>query len=261
MTDIKLSRRMQAVADMVAAGCCVDVEDSVSSCGCTVADIGCDHAFVSIYLKSKGIAGKVIAMDVRKGPLDIARSNIASYGLSEYIDVRLSDGFAALAPGEADIAVIAGMGGLLMVDILKRGSVHTECGIELVLQPQSEPDKLRLYLDEIGYDIVDEVFLQEDGKYYTVIRAVKRCRGNNNNSADDKTAVLDDVKKEAQLLYGPVLLKKKDTLLRKYIEGQLEKNHELRDRLGASPTPKSASRIEELKKEEEIMLCALRKQR
>jgi tRNA (adenine22-N1)-methyltransferase len=259
MTDIKLSRRMQAVADMVAAGCCVDVGDSVSSCGCTVADIGCDHAFVSIYLKSKGIAGKVIAMDVRKGPLDIARSNIASYGLSEYIDVRLSDGFAALAPGEADIAVIAGMGGLLMVDILKRGSVHTECGIELVLQPQSEPDKLRLYLDEIGYDIVDEVFLMEDGKYYTVIRAVKLCR--DSDAACDEAVSLNDVEIKAQLIYGPVLLKKKDRLLRKYIEGQLEKNHELRDRLGASPTPKSASRIEELKKEEEIMLWALREQR
>jgi tRNA (adenine22-N1)-methyltransferase len=237
MTDIKLSKRMKAVADMVAAG--------GTRC---VADIGCDHAFVSIYLKSKGIAEKVIAMDVRKGPLDIAKENISAYGLSDYIDVRLSNGFDALEPGEADTAVIAGMGGPLMVDILKRGREHTDAGIRLVLQPQSEPDKLRQYLCDIGYLIDDEGFLQEDGKYYTVIQAVK---------AD---AIPDDVgyaKSQAELLYGPVLLRKKDSLLGQYIEESLRKNRELRDKLEASPTPKGIARIEELKREEKIMLCAL----
>jgi tRNA (adenine22-N1)-methyltransferase len=239
MTDIKLSKRMQAVADMVTA------------CGDNVADIGCDHAFVSIYLKSKGKAEKVIAMDVRKGPLDIARANIAAYGLGDYIDVRLSDGFDALKKGEADTAIIAGMGGLLMVDILKRGSMHTDSGIRLVLQPQSEPDKLRQYLYDIGYDITDECFLQEDGKYYTVIRAEKSTQHNPLSEARDTA------EEKAKLIYGPVLLKRKDELLQRYIKRQLEKNHELRDMLVKKPTPKSELRIEELKEEEKIMICAL----
>jgi tRNA (adenine22-N1)-methyltransferase len=282
MTDIKLSRRMQAVADMVAAGyvendgdgmtddmavdkpaCAAYAANTRYAAGKNVADIGCDHAFVSIYLKLNNIAQNVIAMDVRKGPLDIARANIASYGLADYIDVRLSDGFAALKPGEADTAVIAGMGGILMADILKRGRMHTDNGIKLVLQPQSEPDKLRQYLYDIGYDIEDESFLQEDGKYYTVMRAVKKmysgtCGQCKKDTPGDGSSNAGDVWTKAQLLYGPVLLKKKDKLLKQYIEKQLKKNNEIKCKLALSPTPRSAERTEELREEERIMLCALK---
>jgi tRNA (adenine22-N1)-methyltransferase len=246
MAGIRLSARMQAVADMV---------EKPQNC---VADIGCDHAFVSIYLKLNNIAKKIIAMDVRKGPLEIARANIAEYELSDCIDTRLSDGFSELAPGEADVAVIAGMGGLLMVDILKRGKAHTDAGIELVLQPQSEPDKLRMYLYEIGYKIIDEVFLKDDGKYYTVIRAKLGMSGQETEKQEKKLAPAGSTLRKAELLYGPVLLRKKDALLRSYISRQLEKNKELKERLLASPTPKSLSRVKELSKEEKIMLCALR---
>jgi tRNA (adenine22-N1)-methyltransferase len=261
---------MQAVADMVTAVCekyAGTEHDNMlvdgAICGsCTVADIGCDHAFVSIYLRLNSIAERVIALDVRKGPLDIARANIASYGLAGYIDVRLSDGFEALKPKEADAAVIAGMGGLLMVDILRRGRIHTDNGIDLILQPQSETDKLRQYLYDIGYDIEDECFLQDEGKYYTVIRAAKRQNTGTFYEKASETAdngeCVSDIKRKAQLLYGPVLLKKKDSILRGYIEERLVKNRELRDRLLTSSTPRSMSRIEELKVEEEIMLCALR---
>ena len=105
--DIKLSKRMQAVADMV------DGEN--------VADIGCDHAFVSIYLAGKPFVKKVIAMDVKTGPVDIAKANVAAYNLENKIEIRMSDGFGNLEVGEADVAVIAGMGGYLMIDILKNG--------------------------------------------------------------------------------------------------------------------------------------------
>jgi tRNA A22 N-methylase len=72
------------------------------------------------------------------------------------------------------------------------------------------------------------------------------------------TACADNVLRKAELLYGPVLLRKKDALLRSYISRQLEKNKELKERLLASPTPKSLSRVKELLEEEKIMLCALR---
>ena len=77
--EIVLSRRMQMVADMV-------------SKGNVLADIGCDHGFVSIYLLENGICPKVIAMDVNEGPLLRAKEHIEERGLSSYIDVRLSDG-------------------------------------------------------------------------------------------------------------------------------------------------------------------------
>ena len=93
--SIKLSKRMKCIVDMVTPGR-------------VVADIGCDHGYISIYLVEKGIAKKVYAMDVAEGPLGIARSNIESRALSDKIETRLSNGFEALEAGESDCAVIAG---------------------------------------------------------------------------------------------------------------------------------------------------------
>lgn len=233
MTDIKLSKRMQAVADMVA----------LSGSNLKVADIGCDHAYVSIYLKKNGIAENVIAMDVRQGPIDIARNNVHEYGLTDYIDVRKSDGFESLVPGEAQVAVIAGMGGLLMVDIIKRGSEHLKRNIELILQPQSDIDKVREYIYDIGYVITDEEMLIDEGKYYTVIRAVRGL------TVDGPNAV--------ELLYGPVLLRNHSEVLKTYLLHEREKLEEIKGKLEAYETEKSSLRKKELEREFEMIQEAL----
>ena len=93
--NIELSLRMQTVADMVQPGG-------------RVCDIGCDHAFVSIYLVANGIADHVIASDVRTGPCAIARENIARWGMDDRIDLRLGDGLDTVKPGETDSIIIAG---------------------------------------------------------------------------------------------------------------------------------------------------------
>ena len=100
---------MQANADMV-------------STGGVVADIGCDHGYLSIYLLESGKKDRAIAMDVRPGPLSSAEENIRLAGLSDSIELRLSDGLEKLSIGEADTVVIAGMGGPLM----ERGFMHQE---------------------------------------------------------------------------------------------------------------------------------------
>lgn len=230
MTDIKLSRRMQTVADMVEASC--------------VADIGCDHAFVSIYLIKSGKADKVIAMDVKKGPIKIAMDNVQLFGLEEYIDVRLSNGFEALGANEADCAVIAGMGGQLMVDIMRAGKLHTDNGIKLVLQPQSELYKVREYLLGIGYEITCEDMLIEEGKYYTVIQAEPACG----------TICAD---KLPELMYGKHLLLTQNATLKKYLLYSRTKNIELIDRLEHIHTEKSDVRISELQRENAIIDTAL----
>ena len=93
----RLSKRLQAVCGMI--------------CGSgTLADIGCDHAYVPIELIRCGQFGRAIAADVRSGPLEIAASHILGQGLEQQIEVRLSDGLASFSPGEADTVVIAGMG-------------------------------------------------------------------------------------------------------------------------------------------------------
>lgn len=222
MTDIKLSKRMKTFADMV------DEE--------RVADIGCDHAFVSMYLASLGKAKKVIAMDVKKGPLNIAKDNIKAYGMDKLIEVRMSDGFQNLLQEEVDCAIIAGMGGGLMVDILSRGRNHMEAGIHLVLQPQSEPWKVRQYLFDMGYVIIKEDFLLEEGKYYVVFKAIP--------SKENVPCY-----NQYELTYGRLLLCDKHPVLLQYIEQRRNKNIELFNKLQHIHTDKSFLRQDGLKKE------------
>lgn len=162
MKELSLSKRMEAVVNMV------------SPQSFAIADIGCDHAYVSIALRQRDMVHKVIAMDVRKGPLAIAKNNVMQYGLEDTITLRLSDGLEQLQPDEVDAIIIAGMGGLLMLRILEEGRLvwkETKKQPAFILQPQSDIDQVRHYLYKNDYSIDRECMLIDEGKYYTVISA------------------------------------------------------------------------------------------
>lgn len=230
--DIKLSKRMQAVADMV-------VEKRV-------VDIGCDHAFVSIYLANKPFVDNVVAMDVKTGPVDIASANVRAYNLSDKINVRMSDGFENLEVGEAEVAVIAGMGGYLMIDILEGGKEHLENGINLVLQPQSDIMAVREYLVHSGYKIIAEEMLIDEGKYYTVMKAVPA----RNSEVSYNSEEMD---------YGPYLLANRHPVLNQYLEFSKGKNEDLVKKLEQAGSEKSIERIKQLEDEIEYIDNILQK--
>lgn len=106
-----------------------------------------------------------------------SQENITRYGLEDYIEIRLSDGLAKLEPGEGDTLVIAGMGGPLMERILKDGAKVREGFQELILQPQSDLPHFRHFLSEIGWEIVREEMIKEDGKFYPMMKAVRNNSG------------------------------------------------------------------------------------
>ncbi len=230
--DIKLSKRMQAVANMVKEK--------------KVVDIGCDHAFVSIYLAGKSSIDGVIAMDVKTGPVDIARANVEMHNLSDKIQVRMSDGFENLREGEADVAIIAGMGGYLMIDILEGGRNHLGNGISLILQPQSDIKAVREYLVACGYEIEQEDMLVEEGKYYSIIRAVPASHQSVNYLSEE-------------YMYGPKLLEAGHPVLKEYLIFSRDKNIQLEDRLLKTDSLKSQDRIAELKLEIEDIDRVLQK--
>ena len=128
-----LSDRLKGLASMV-------------SVGNRVCDVGCDHAYVPIYLVNKGISPYVLAMDVKKGPIESAKEHIREYGLEAYIETRLSDGLTEYKIGEADSLICAGMGGRLMMSILDRDKTKTASFKEMILQPQSEIEQFRYFL-------------------------------------------------------------------------------------------------------------------
>ncbi|MDR1801330.1 MAG: class I SAM-dependent methyltransferase [Lachnospiraceae bacterium] len=190
-----LSNRLLAIAGMVTKG-----ESLV------LADIGTDHAGLPIHLCRINAINAAIALDFNEGPLKIARKNILEAGLSDRIDVRKSDGFSALKSDEAQIAVIAGIGGALTIRILKDGEEVLEKIEVLILEPQSEIEKVREYLWREGYIITDEDMIFEQGKYYPIIKAI---HGN------------DEAYDEVELRYGRRLLKEKNKTLKDLIYKEL----------------------------------------
>ncbi len=151
-----LSERLQAIADFVPNGACV-------------ADIGCDHALLSIYLAKSGKAKRVLACDIKEGPLSVARANVEKVGLLGQIELRLCNGLDAVAQGEVDTVVIAGMGGEMMVDILSRAPWLQRAGVHLILQPMSRAEILRDYLYRNGFSIATERVVTEHGHSYSLM--------------------------------------------------------------------------------------------
>ena len=178
--------------------------------GYTLCDVGTDHGYVPIALVQGNIIPKAIAVDINKGPLERANEHIRANGLTEQITTRLSNGLEAIHDGEVDSIVIAGMGGELVIHILTAGETVCRSAKELILQPQSEVSKVREYVRNTGYKIVDEDMILEDGKYDPMFRCVPCADNSAWDNMDETTVTVCD-------LYGPVLIKNGNPVLRKFL--------------------------------------------
>ena len=139
--------------------------------GDRVADIGCDHGYLSIHLLTQGIARSCIASDVAKGPLQSAKDNARKFGVSENITFHLSDGVQSI-PRDFDTLVCAGMGGDTMIHILESAPWLRDEKYRLILQCQSKRPELRKWLYDNGFAIRRET-LAKDGKFcYPVTEVV-----------------------------------------------------------------------------------------
>jgi tRNA (adenine22-N1)-methyltransferase len=152
---IPLSPRLQACCNFVVPGD-------------RVADIGCDHGYLGIYLLKNNIASKVIASDINEGPLQCAVRNSEKYGVRDKIDFYLSDGVAKI-PRDFDTLVCAGMGADTMVSILSAAPWLKDEKYRLILQCQSKTPMLRQYLSESGWRITEEAVLRDGRFLYTVM--------------------------------------------------------------------------------------------
>ncbi|MFQ9515185.1 MAG: tRNA (adenine(22)-N(1))-methyltransferase [Eubacterium sp.] len=198
-----LSKRLDAVAKMVTKGN-------------IVADIGTDHGYVPIYLVKSKISPFAYAMDINDGPVKSALRNVNSEGLSKQIQVIQSDGMEKLRPDMADTVIIAGMGGELIVDILKKSTVNDTVK-EFVLSPHKRADLVRKFINENGWHIIEERMLVDAGKYYTIMKAVK----------GEETEPYC----EAEYRYGRYLLNEKNPVLKEYLEKEYKKFKNIKDRM------------------------------
>lgn len=238
---IRLSERMEHIVELAKP------EESGNVFAC-LAEIGCDHAYITMEIVRRGYAKAGIAMDVKKGPLKRAAANIETEfkdsPISGKVDIRLSDGLLKLKEGEADLLVIAGMGGGLICRILEEGKQVSDLVPVWILQPQTECYELRKYLLGRNHLIVKEDMVLEDGKFYPMFRVVHK----ENRAYYGKISEITK-KEEIKLKYGPLLLKEKHPCLLKYLLWKENVNRELFRLLQHENSPKAAERRRELESE------------
>lgn len=233
---MQLSKRLQAVADLVTPGH-------------RVADVGCDHAYTSIYLVENKISPYVIAMDINQGPIDRAKENIKKYGYEKEIATRKSDGLEKLKVEEVDTVLIAGMGGGLTVQILTQHRERMAGLKELVLSPQSEIYLVRELMQEIGFTITNENMIKEEGKYYVMMKA------------EAGTSVIDN--QPYQLLnkehahFGRLLLESKHPILREFLEKELERCSKILESLQKETSESINIRKNEIRESVKLIKAAL----
>ncbi|KRQ86636.1 tRNA (adenine(22)-N(1))-methyltransferase [Caloramator mitchellensis] len=190
----------------------------IPNCKC-IADIGTDHGYIPIYAVLNGISERAIATDINKGPIDAAIKNFKKYRVIDKIEARIGDGLKPLKIGEADVSVIAGMGGNLIGNILNENIELARSFKCILLQPMQYPEVLRKYLVENNFSIIDEDIVKDENKYYHILKV-------SNNR-------MQPFEKEVYYYTGKILIEKKHPLIEEYISDKINVLEEI---LSSIPT-------------------------
>ena len=155
---LRLQPRLQMLADMIPQGA-------------RLADVGTDHGYLPVWLLQEGRIRRAIASDINAEPLAHARRTAEAYGTAEAMDFRLCAGLDGIVPGEADVVVIAGMGGETICAILEAAPWLRD-GAELLLQPMTKTEELRAWLSASGYRLLEERLVEDKDFLYPILRTV-----------------------------------------------------------------------------------------
>ena len=185
---VKLNNRLLAVASLI-------------SKNASIIDIGCDHAFLSIYVAQNLEPKKVIASDIKVGPLEQAKINIQKYQVAGKIQIKLGSGIEPIEE-DIDTIIISGMGGLNMIGILKYHPEKYKNVDTLILSPNSDIPEVRKEICKLGFYIEEEKLVKENHIIYLVLRFQ---RGKRKYQTKD-------------YIYGPILRKRKSALWIEYLQ-------------------------------------------
>ena len=189
---MKLSKRLQAIYDMVPSG--------------VAADVGSDHGKLIISLFEGGVISKGYAIENKKGPYTRLVKAIEDSGCQDHIIPMFSDGISEL-PKDVDIVILAGMGGINIVDILKAHLGKLKNVRTIIVDAHNAIPEMRKAVCKMGYIIADEDIVQDGGKYYEIIKFVA-----------GECAYLDDADYE----FGPVLSKEKSCIFKEKYESRID---------------------------------------
>lgn len=214
---MKISKRLIEISNLI--------EDNSN-----IIDVGCDHALLDIYLFKNKKNVKIIASDIKEGPLEQAKRNISKFKYP--IRVKLGSG---LDPIEEDIdtVVIAGMGGDTIIDILQKGKDKLKNVKKMILSPQSEWKRIRECMVSLDFYIEDEKLIEDGNKYYLIIKVAKGIK-----KYSDK-----------EIEYGPILLKEKSSIFIDFYTRELNAKKNVIKNI---PRIKVRKRVHEIRKIKEL---------
>ena len=155
---IKLTRRLAAVAHLVR-------EDTI------LADIGCDHGFLPVYLLQNGKIKSAVASDINLGPLNACKAIVQETELESKVKCVICDGLSGIGENECDDVAICGMGGELIVKILSQCEWIKNSKKHYIFNPMTHPEILRRYLCENGFEIGKDIIVKEGKRFYSVFEA------------------------------------------------------------------------------------------
>lgn len=188
----------------------------------TVADIGCDHGYIPYVLLKTKVCKKAVLIDVSIKSLNKAKKLFAKNGLSDFADFRNGSGLSVLKEDEADFAVIAGMGGAEIINILKDDNKGIK---RFLLQPMRNVLELREFLIKNGFEIEKDFIIFDKKSFYDII-TVSKGR---------------DVLNELELNFGKDNLNNKSAAFIKFLNYKKNQSEKLLDGLN------NEKRKEELK--------------
>lgn len=185
MINLKISTRLKTIAN-------------ITPTSNTIADIGTDHALLSIYLINKNKAKKIYATDINKLPLEKAKNNINKYKLDKKIFPLLGNGLRPIENKKIDTIIISGIGPDNIINILKniiKLKYYKNINY-LILSPNKGYQKIRKVITKKGFFIKNEDIILENNKIYEIILFEK---GKKRYSKND-------------FLFGPILKRKKEDI-------------------------------------------------
>ena len=183
---IKLSKRLSLVASLINSK--------------NIIDVGCDHALLDIYLAQKDKDIKIIVSDINENALKNAKENIKKYKLSSQIEARLGSGLDTLNEEKIDTLVISGLGANTIVGILHNNIFKLKNIKNIIIQSNTNLNFLREKVTKLNYYIEEEIQVKENNIIYTIIKFTKGKKKYN----------------KRELYFGPILLKKNDSLFKEY---------------------------------------------
>lgn len=198
-----ISKRLKAIVDLI------------EPCRAIV-DVGTDHGYVPIYAVKKELVFNAIASDINKGPVEKAKLNVAFEGLKNDIECRLGPGLSTVKIGEVNGAIIAGMGGNLIRDIIVSHYKLFKALDFAILQPTQNPEVLREFLFNEEIYIEKEDLVIDEGIYYEIIKVYPK-------KVEKKNRELDSIYYEV----SPYLIEDKHPLIEEYVENKINKNKDI----------------------------------